>query len=165
MFVRQHGLQRKGADSTLEWSIGLALIHEVSRDGLHDATTLYKQWHQCQSKHFAQQEAMHVHPCHDVSLCGCGADVCIAAAVRTPMGSFQGSLASFSATDLGAIAIKGQPTRQSTQQHTALSNAAGVIRSAAVSLLGVKALFWHEVNRLQHGEPLARVLGSTDAVA
>lgn len=33
-------------------------------------------------------------------------DVCIAAAVRTPMGSFQGSLASFSATDLGALAIK-----------------------------------------------------------
>lgn len=35
------------------------------------------------------------------------ADVCIAAAVRTPMGSFQGSLACFSATDLGAFAIRG----------------------------------------------------------
>lgn len=38
----------------------------------------------------------------------CPADVCIAAAVRTPMGSFQGSLSSFSATDLGALAIKGE---------------------------------------------------------
>jgi hypothetical protein len=45
------------------------------------------------------------------------ADVCIAAAVRTPMGSFQGSLASFSATDLGALAIKGdcQHTQRSWQ--------------------------------------------------
>lgn len=33
-------------------------------------------------------------------------DVCIAAAVRTPMGAFQGALASFSATDLGAFAIR-----------------------------------------------------------
>ncbi|WIA08980.1 hypothetical protein OEZ85_008394 [Tetradesmus obliquus] len=34
-------------------------------------------------------------------------DVVIAAAVRTPMGAFQGSLSSFSATELGSIAIKG----------------------------------------------------------
>eukprot|EP00882_Tetradesmus_deserticola_P020996 GHRQ01022690.1.p1 GENE.GHRQ01022690.1~~GHRQ01022690.1.p1 ORF type:complete len:240 (+),score=91.19 GHRQ01022690.1:249-968(+) len=34
-------------------------------------------------------------------------DVCIAAAVRTPMGVFQGSLSSFSATELGSFAIKG----------------------------------------------------------
>lgn len=36
------------------------------------------------------------------------ADVCIAAAVRTPMGAFQGSLSGYSATDLGGFAIKGE---------------------------------------------------------
>ncbi|KAK9813289.1 hypothetical protein WJX72_011932 [[Myrmecia] bisecta] len=34
-------------------------------------------------------------------------DVCIVSAVRTPFGSLQGSLASLSATQLGALAIKG----------------------------------------------------------
>lgn len=34
-------------------------------------------------------------------------DVVIASAVRTPMGSFRGSLASVSATELGAVAVKG----------------------------------------------------------
>lgn len=33
-------------------------------------------------------------------------DVVIASAVRTPMGSFRGSLASVSATELGAVAVK-----------------------------------------------------------
>ena len=36
-----------------------------------------------------------------------GAGVCIVGAVRTPIGGFQGSLTSLTATELGAIAIKG----------------------------------------------------------
>jgi hypothetical protein len=51
------------------------------------------------------------------------ADVCIAAAVRTPMGSFQGSLASFSATDLGGLAIKGNTAASACkqqQQHSSI---------------------------------------------
>lgn len=38
------------------------------------------------------------------------ADVCIVAAVRTPIGGFQGSLSSLSAPQLGSIAIKGGQT-------------------------------------------------------
>lgn len=37
-----------------------------------------------------------------------GTEVYIAAAVRTPLGGFNGSLASFSATKLGSIAIEGK---------------------------------------------------------
>ena len=35
-------------------------------------------------------------------------DVCIISAVRTPVGAFMGGLSALSATDLGAIAIKGK---------------------------------------------------------
>lgn len=34
-------------------------------------------------------------------------EVVIASAVRTPIGSFRGSLASLSASELGAVAVKG----------------------------------------------------------
>jgi acetyl-CoA C-acetyltransferase len=34
-------------------------------------------------------------------------EVCILAAVRTPLGSILGSLSSMSATELGAIAVRG----------------------------------------------------------
>lgn len=37
----------------------------------------------------------------------CTQEVVIVSAVRTPMGSFKGSLASVPATELGSIAIKG----------------------------------------------------------
>jgi hypothetical protein len=84
------------------------------------------QWHHFPCKHRHSSRPcllrMHVQCCLDVSLCGCSSDVCIAAAVRTPMGSFQGSLASFSATDLGAIAIKGEPIWALTQQCRTLKN-------------------------------------------
>lgn len=38
-------------------------------------------------------------------------DAYIAAAVRTPLGGFNGSLASLSATKLGSIAIEGKKNR------------------------------------------------------
>lgn len=38
-------------------------------------------------------------------------EVVIASAVRTPMGSFRGSLAPLSASELGAVAIKGAVER------------------------------------------------------
>lgn len=44
---------------------------------------------------------------HGVTALAMHADVCILSAARTPMGAFLGSLSSFSATDLGGIAIKG----------------------------------------------------------
>jgi acetyl-CoA C-acetyltransferase len=44
------------------------------------------------------------------------ADVCIAAAVRTPIGAFQGSLSSFSATELGSLAIKGGAAAEGSMQ-------------------------------------------------
>ena len=44
-------------------------------------------------------------PCTDH--CQSYTDVCIVGAVRTPFGTFQGSLAGLSATQLGAMAIQG----------------------------------------------------------
>lgn len=41
----------------------------------------------------------------------------IASAVRTPIGSFQGSLASLPASKLGSIAIKGAITRAGMHTH------------------------------------------------
>lgn len=38
-------------------------------------------------------------------------DVVIVSAVRTPIGSFRGSLSSLSATELGAVAVKGAVER------------------------------------------------------
>lgn len=38
-------------------------------------------------------------------------DVVIASAVRTPMGSFRGSLAPLSATELGSVAVKAAVER------------------------------------------------------
>jgi hypothetical protein len=92
--------------STLRWLIGPALAPEVRKSRACSCWGSYST--EGQQRQLVLVSASYT---HEVLL---AADVCIAAAVRTPMGSFQGSLSSFSATDLGALAIKGAHTQHGT---------------------------------------------------